>query len=71
MWLPDAWNSCTNLIAVCGLNLPDSAGQQDAGTYKGNLYLKEEPADEAPPKELAGAVIAFSRNGVSQGIAYR
>lgn len=63
-------------VIGCLLHLPPGGcpftrTRNDAGTYKGNLYLKEEPADEAAPKELAGAVIAFSRNGVSQGIAYR
>ena len=43
---------------------------QDIVTWKGSLYFKEDPSADQPGP-LAGSIIAFTKNGKSQGAAYR
>ena len=38
-------------------------------TWKGELYFVDEPT--ADPAELAGSLVAFTKNGQLQGVAYR
>ena len=42
---------------------------QDIVTWKGELYFVDEPT--ADPAKLEGSLVAFTRNGQMQGIAYR
>lgn len=42
---------------------------QDIVMWKGELYFVDEPTED--PAALPGSLIAFSRNGVLQGVAYR
>ena len=41
---------------------------QDLVTYKNEVYVKEE---DAKPEPLPGSLVAFSVNGIPQGVAYR
>jgi hypothetical protein len=43
---------------------------QDIVTWKGGLYFIDNK-DEPNPKPLVGSQIAFTKNGVLQGVAYR
>lgn len=42
---------------------------QDIVTWKGELYCVDEPT--ADPAKLEGSLVAFTKNGQMQGIAYR
>ncbi len=42
---------------------------QDIVTWKGELYFVDEPT--ADPAKLEGSLVAFTKNGQMQGIAYR
>ena len=42
---------------------------QDIVTWKGELYFVDEPT--ADPAVLDGSLVAFTKNGQLQGIAYR
>ena len=42
---------------------------QDVVTWKGELYFVDEPT--ADPAKLEGSLVAFTKNGQMQGIAYR
>jgi len=42
---------------------------QDIVTWKGELYFVDEPT--ADPAKLEGSLVAFTKNGQTQGIAYR
>ena len=42
---------------------------QDIVTWKGELYFVDEPT--ADPAKLEGSLVAFTKNGRMQGIAYR
>lgn len=42
---------------------------QDIVTWKGELYFVDEPT--ADPAKLEGSLVAFTKNGQVQGIAYR
>lgn len=42
---------------------------QDIVTWKGELYFVDEPT--ADPARLEGSLVAFTKNGQMQGIAYR
>lgn len=42
---------------------------QDVWRLKNRLVVAEQPEQE--PKSLAGSVVAFTKNGEFQGVAYR
>ena len=42
---------------------------QDIVTWKGELYFVDEPTADAA--KLDNSLVAFTKNGVMQGIAYR
>ena len=43
--------------------------RQDVVTWKGQLFYEDKP--EPDPPALPGSLVAFSRNGELQGVAYR
>ena len=45
------------------------AAVQDIVVWKGDLYFVDQP--EPNPEELKGSLVAFVKNGVLQGTAYR
>ena len=42
---------------------------QDVVTWKGQLFFEDKAEPE--PRALPGSLLAFTRNGESQGVAYR
>ena len=45
------------------------AAVQDIVVWKGDLYFVDKP--ESNPEQLTGSLVAFAKNGVLQGTAYR
>ncbi len=45
------------------------AAVQDIVVWKGDLYFVDKP--EPNPEQLKGSLVAFAKNGVLQGTAYR
>ncbi len=43
---------------------------QDVVAFKGKPFLQTAP-EEKPPQVLEGSVVAFTKNGKFQGVAYR
>lgn len=43
---------------------------QDVVAWKGGLYFRDEPGGEES-KPLKGSLVAFTKNGRLQGVAYR
>lgn len=44
---------------------------QDVRNFRSNLYVVADEAGAPQPAPLQGAAVAFSRNGVQQGVAFR
>ncbi|DBB09777.1 TPA: hypothetical protein ACH3X3_001407 [Trebouxia sp. C0006] len=61
-------------IIGCLLHMPEGGRafekeKSDIVTWKGELYFVDEPT--ADPAKLEGSLVAFTKNGQTQGIAYR
>lgn len=61
-------------IIGCLLHMPEGGRafekeKSDIVTWKGELYFVDEPT--ADPAKLEGSLVAFTKNGQMQGIAYR
>lgn len=61
-------------VIGCFLHLPETVPQvndpkSEVVVYKGALYAVDEAAPE--PQPVPGSIVAFSRNGAAQGVAFR
>ena len=73
MGTPWGWSRVGSPFVAAAL-LNSSAAQQQAAVqdivvWKGDLYFVDKP--EPNPEELKGSLVAFVKNGVLQGTAYR